>query len=61
MVERRINMKWERNEKEWIKSWKEYKYDSGKGKGKNESKVERMINMKVGKEREKMNQRWKGW
>ena len=46
---------------EWIKGRKENEYESGKGKTKNESKVERRINMQVGKERENFNQRWKGW
>ena len=37
------------------------KNESGEGTRKNELNVERRINMKVGKERERMNQRWKGW
>ena len=52
--------KWERKEKEWIKYGKEDKYESGKGKGKNEWNVERFLNMKVIKEMEGMNQSWNG-
>ena len=52
--------KWERKGKKWLNGGKEDIYKSGKEKVKNDSKVERSINMKVGKERERINYRWKG-
>ena len=51
--------KCKRKVKEWIKDRKENKYKSRKGIGKNESKLERRMNMKVEKERDIINQRWK--
>ena len=64
----KMNQRWkgkwiwnsERKEKIWIKGGKENEYESEKGKGKNGSKVERRINKKVVKERERMNLSWKG-
>ena len=59
----KINQRWkgewiwnlERTRKKLIKAWKKNKYESGKGKGKNKSKVERRINIMVGKQWERMN------
>ena len=61
-MERRINMnnKYEGKGKKESKMERRIKNESGTGTRKTELKVERRVIMKMGKEREKMNQRWKG-
>ena len=46
---------------EWIKCGKENKYESGKGEGKNESISKEGSICKCEMEKERMNQRLKGW
>ncbi len=55
-----INMKVGKKREKLFKDVKDNKYESWKSTGKIESKLERRMNVKAGKEWERINQSWKG-